>query len=505
MLILLSWVLARKPKVINPIIVENLASIKRSFNCLSGRKEFVPNREEFQTAGQKKLILISLDWTRPKDPPLSLGHASILACLRQHNIDVFPRSWSVNVPNFSPDDVVEFIMIHANPCIDVAIGAFVWNEKAVQHILRKLKKYKFPGKVILGGPQVSYVKKGVEEYYPYADIYIRGYAENALVKLMLSKKPFPCIKGVHYFGRPDLGLSAAAELDVLPSPFLTKLIPPQRLIRWETQRGCPFRCAFCQHRESDVTMKRRQFPISRIIQEAEWIAKYSNIQDVAVLVPTFNSGPYYLDIMDKLIEEKYRGKLSLQCRIEMVKEEFLNKVAQLNETAETVLEFGLQTTDPKEQAIIDRPNNMKIVEKVLAKIRERNIKIDVSLIFGLPGQTITTFKKSIDFCFDHKVPVIHAFPLMLLRGTPLHERKAELGLVESYEIASTEIDRVQTDIPHVVASPSFTYEEWKEMSKIAESLECSIKNISKSSKENHNAKQYFHYENINSSDNININ
>ncbi|CAG8546181.1 1229_t:CDS:2 [Gigaspora rosea] len=357
MLVLLSWVLARKPK----------------------KRIFVPNREEFQTVAQKKLILISLDWTRPKDPPLSLGHASILASLRHHNIDVFPRSWSVNVPNFSPDDVVEFIMIHANSCIDVA---FVWNEKAVQHILRKLKKYKFPGKVILGGPQVSYVKKGIEEYYPYADIYIR----------------------VHYFRRPDLGLSAASELDVLPSPFLTKLIPPQ---------------------QSDVTMKRHQFPVSRIIQEAEWIAKHSNIQYVA-------------------------------CRIEMVKEEFLNKVVELNDTAETVLEF------------------------------ERNIKIEVSLIFGLPGQTITTFKKSIDFCFNHKVPVIHAFPLMLLRGTPLHERKAELGLVESFEIALTEIDRVQTDIPHVVASPSFTYEEWKEMSKIAESLECSIKNISKSSKENHN-------------------
>ncbi|CAG8534268.1 16910_t:CDS:2, partial [Dentiscutata heterogama] len=336
--------------------------------------------------------------------PLSLGHASILASLRHHNIDVFSRSWSVNVPNFLPDDVVEFIMMHANP----------W-------------------KVILGGPQVSYVKKGIEEYYPYADIFIRGYAENALVKLMLSKKPFPYIKGVHYFGKPDLGLSAVTELDTLPSPFLNKFIPPQRFIRWETQRGCPFRCAFCQHRESDVSMKRRQFPMSRVIQEAEWIAKHSNIQDVAVLDPTFNSGPYY---------------------------QFLDKVVQLNDTAETILEFGLQTTNPKEQAIIDRPNNMKIVEKVLTQ--------------------------SIDFCFNHKVPVIHAFPLMLLRGTPLHERKTELGLVESYEVASPKIDRVQTDIPHVVASPSFTYEDWKEMSKIAESLETSAKNISKSFDGKHN-------------------
>ncbi|CAG8661282.1 19729_t:CDS:2 [Cetraspora pellucida] len=451
MLFLSPWVSARKPKIINPLIVGHLlfATLKRTFNCSSIRSGLVLNRGEFQTIAQRKLILISLDWTRPKDPPLSLGHASILANLKHHNIDVFSRSWSVNVPTFSPDDVVEFIMMHANPHHDVALGAFVWNEHAIQHILSELKKHKFPGRVILGGPQVSYVKKGIEEYYHYADIYIRGYAENAIVKLMLSKTLFPCIKG--------------------------------NFIRWETKRGCPFHCAFCQHRESDVSMKRRQFPMSRVIQEAEWIAKHSSIQDVAVLDPTFNSGPYYLDIMDKLIKEKYRGKLSLQCRIEMIKKEFLDKVVQLNDTAETVLEFGLQTTNPKEQAIIDRPNNMKVIERVLTQIRERKIKIEVSLIFGLPEQTITTFKKSIDFCFNHKVPVIHAFPLMLLRGTPLHKRKAELGLVESYEVASPTIDRIQTNIPHVVASPSFTYEEWKEMSKIAESLEISTKNVSKSS------------------------
>ncbi|RIB26584.1 hypothetical protein C2G38_2240688 [Gigaspora rosea] len=223
----LSWVSARKSKVINPNIVKNLASIRRTFNCLSARKEFVPNREEFQTVAQKSA-------------------------------------------NFSPDDVVEFIMIYAKPCIDVAIRAFVWNEKAIQHILRKFKKFKFSGKVILGGPQKFYL--------------------------------------------------------------LTKLIPPQRFIRWETQRECPFRCALCQHRESDVTIKRYQFPVSRIIQEAERIAKYSNIQNDAVLDPTFNSGPYYL--------------------------------VQLNYTIEMVLESGLQTTDSKEQARIDRPNNMKLVEKV---------------------------------------------------------------------------------------------------------------------------------------------
>ena len=423
------------------------------------------------TNSKKKLILISLDWTRPKDPPLSLGHASILASLQYYGIESFARSWAVNSPTFSPHLVRDFIMLHAHPQIIVAMGAFVWNEKAIQSILTELKLLKFPGRIILGGPQVSYVKKDIERFYPQADIFIRGYAENALVKLIQSEERFPSIRGIHYAGKPDLGLSAISDLENLASPLLAGLIPPQRFIRWETQRGCPFRCAFCQHRESDVTMKRRQLSLSRIIQEAEWIGKHPIIQDIAVLDPTFNSGPYYLDVLDKLIEVKYKGKIALQCRIEMVKKDFLDKIVQLNDTGEVLLEFGLQTIHHKEQAIIDRPNNMKLVEKNLTEIRERNIKCEVSLIFGLPSQTLTSFKQTIDFCLRHKIPTIKAFPLMLLRGTTLYDRKSELGLVESYEVASPGIDRLQVDIPHVVASPSFTYEEWKEMAAMAACLE----------------------------------
>jgi len=218
-------------------------------------------------------------------------------------------------------------------------------------------------------------------------------------------------------------------------------------------------------------MQRRQFDFDRVMNEIEWISRNTIIQDVAVLDPTFNSGPYYLSIMDKFIKEKYRGKLSLQCRIEMMKPEFLDKIEQLNQFGKVTLEFGLQTIHPEEQLIIDRPNNIKIIEKILTEVKARNIQCEVSLIFGLPKQTIASFKQSIDFCLRHQIPTIHAFPLMLLRGTPLYEKKEQLGLVESNEIASPEIDRLQTNIPHVVSSPSFSYENWREMAMMAEKLE----------------------------------
>ena len=421
---------------------------------------------------KQKLLLLSFDWTRPKDPPLSLGQASLLAKLNQEKVPVVHNAWSVNHESFRVEQAIDFAMSHADEGVDLAMGAYVWHEPHTQKLLKSLKKAGFPGDIILGGPQISYTKKPgeLEQHYPEADVFIRGYGEDALTRLWLSDEEKPPIAGVHYAGEPDLGLSASVDLDNLPSPYLSGVIKPQRFIRWETQRGCPFKCAFCQHRESDVSMVRRQLDFSRVMQETQWMLDNPVIQDVAVLDPTFNSGPHYLDILHKLADGGYSGKLALQCRVEMVKEDFLEAVTALNRTAQVVLEFGLQTIHRDEAKLIQRPNNMRKVTRILTETRKRNIATEVSLIFGLPGQTLSSFAESIQYCKNLSVPTIYAFPLMLLRGTPLHAAKEQLQLVESSDL-DLKIDRVQENIPHVVASPSFTQADWNAMAKLAEELD----------------------------------
>lgn len=422
----------------------------------------------------RKLIQIALDWTRPKDPPMSLGHASILAYLTQHNVRVFEKSWSVNHPSFDVKQVVDFAMTHAATDTDFAIGAYIWNEQAVQTILTTLKQENFPGRLIVGGPQVSYVtdNKMLEDYYPQSNIFIRGYAEQALLKLIMAQDPFQAIKGVHYFGVPDLGGSATADLETLPSPFLTGLIAPQPFIRWETQRGCPFSCSFCQHRAPEKEyLSRRHLNRSRIEAEIDWIGQNPIIRDIAVLDPTFNSGPHAIETLDLLHLSGYKGKLSLQCRAEMVTPDFMRAVSELNQQARVVLEFGLQTIHKEEQREIERPTNLTKVSRILKECLDAKIALEISLIFGLPGQTLDSFKQSVDYCISLGVPVIHAFPLMLLRGTNMHMRKHQLGLIESSDIHTPAIDRLQKDIPHVVASKSFTYSDWCKMAELASWLE----------------------------------
>ncbi len=419
----------------------------------------------------RNLLITALDWGRPKDPPISLGLGSIVANLYRHKVAVTPKSYAVNNPNFKASDVSDFILSNSDKYSDVAFGAFVWNEKATQEILHTLKKARFPGRIIIGGPQVSYVKRGLEEYYPQADIFIRGYAEEAMAKLFTSSQEKPEIVGVHYAGEVDKGLSASANLERLPSPFLEGIIAPQRFIRFETQRGCPFRCSFCQHREADISQVRRNFALSRIMAEIDWITSNQIIQDIAVLDPTFNSGNQYLQVMDRFIQGKYSGKLALQIRLEMMIPAFFDHLENLNKTGRVVIECGIQTIHKNEQKLIDRPNNMRVVSENLKEAKKRGIETEVSLIFGLPGQTVSSFQESVDFCKASGADKIFAFPLMLLRGTPLFDLKKTFSLKESSDINLEKINRVQSDIPHVVSSYSFNEDDWQEMAKIAEGLE----------------------------------
>lgn len=78
---------------------------------------------------------------------------------------------------------------------------------------------------------------------------------------------------------------------------------PQPFIRWETQRGCFYRCNFCQHREPNNALLpgKRCIPLSRTVAEIEWIHSNKVIQDIAVLDPVFNSGVYYLSHLNNLV------------------------------------------------------------------------------------------------------------------------------------------------------------------------------------------------------------
>jgi coproporphyrinogen III oxidase-like Fe-S oxidoreductase len=150
--------------------------------------------------------------------------------------------------------------------------------------------------------------------------------------------------------------------------------------------------------------------------------------------------------------------LSLQVRFERITETFLELCSQLH----VHLEFGLQTADINESRTIERSNNMNRVGRSIALIQRWNQSFEVSLIYGLPTQTLHSFKQSIAYLQQRNVGIIKAFPLMLLEGTQLAKDKDKYAIVEDV------ID--DSGIPHVVSSCSFTRREWLVMQGYAKNL-----------------------------------
>ena len=405
---------------------------------------------------KRTVVLISGTWQRNKDPRIPLGHASILTKLEQQShLTIHSVIVPVNQPFSHTYQHIWNLVAELPKCsVDVAIGVYVWSEEWAQSLMIFLRKQGFSGRLILGGPQISYVQHGLEDIYPHADVFIRGYGEEALASVVNS--PFrKRIVGVHWAGQQDLCNQAHIDLTDLPSPWLKNgIFANQTFIRWETQRGCPFQCSFCQHQEAGARLPQRELSFDRLQQEIVLFSQ-SGIKEIAVLDPVFNQSPYATSILETFQKHNFKGKLSLQCRAETLSDAFLEAASKLD----VVLELGLQTIHKEEELAIQRRNNIPRFEQVLSKIQDLGMAHEVSVIFGLPMQTQKSFIETISWCLKNSVPTIKAFPLLLLRGTAMSTHRTQWSLKTT-----------NAPMNMVVSSSTFTNEEWQFMAQISEVL-----------------------------------
>lgn len=405
----------------------------------------------------RNVVLVAIDWQKRGDGKTSLGIASIAATLKAAGIRYRLVEGTISDPDFCLEDLqsrIQQALDEMGPNTLLGFGVFVWNDEAVCDLLGKLILPE-DGRIVLGGPQISYTSAGgLEPAYPLAHLFIRGAGENAMLRLARGESLGQC--GVHSAGQPDLGLQSELPLEGLPSPFLHGVVKIAPEMRWETQRGCTFKCGFCQHRDPDGRQPTRMFDLDRLAAEAKFFAD-NHVKRISILDPIFHtSDRHAVAVLNLLKQSGVTAQIALQCRFEMLTEVFLDALEGLNVT----LEFGLQTTSSSVSKLIQRHNNMSKVEEKLGLVKHRGIDFEVSLIYGLPTQTLDSFKASTEWCRRQQVPRVMAWPLMLLRGTPLYEQKAKYGLLES----------VGNAIPVVIASNSFTESEYKAMADIAEAL-----------------------------------
>lgn len=406
-------------------------------------------------------LLISFDLVRPGERSPSLAIASILAHQRNdarrrdrmtvehHSINMLEVGGQARVEDFQIQ--LEARQVHRFDCI--ALSAYIWNEYLLNPFIALLRELGFDGKVVLGGYQVTYGREAeLLQRYPDCQVFIAGQAEQAFAELP-----------EHLGAEAPLFLNVPVEFEQLASPYLTGTLPVPLgagMVRMETKRGCPYRCSFCAHRDL-ITRSVHRHPMERVFQELA-LLNDRRVQRINVLDPIFNAGKEHLEVMREVVRLGMRSTFTLQSRFENIRGEQGAAFLELCTQSNFHLEFGLQTTDHEVSKHIDRANRMDLVDAALEQLVARDIPFEVSLIYGLPGQTVESFQRSIGHLHAKGCTDIKAWPLMLLPGTKLHDRKEQWGMREE---ALGEFK-----IPVVTESHAFTREEWERMKNMAERL-----------------------------------
>lgn len=299
------------------------------------------------------------------------------------------------------------------------LSLYSWNAARLLAAAEALKAAAPSTLVVAGGPVASAEPERVLEYREgrAVDLAVAGEGEAAMADivaaLMAGEAP----------GGPVIR-RAFADPKALPSPWLDGTLDPGR---WggaaiELTRGCPYRCAFCY--ESKGEGRLRRFPLETVAAELELFRK-SGVEEVFVLDPTFNADPRRMAEALKIFRDRGRG---LRFVVELRAETLDRSQASLLSSIDCSVQLGLQSSDPAVLALVDRKLDPDAFARKTALLDREGVVWGLDLIYGLPGDSLAGFRRSLDYALGLGPNHIDVFRLAVLPGTALRDRAAALGV-----------------------------------------------------------------------------
>ena len=338
------------------------------------------------------------------------------ACLKQAAaaipdvcVDIIPES----IVSYLGDAALMRYILDVKPDI-VGFTGFSWNIERSLYLATTIKSYYQPG-IIFGGPEVTADNSLIKS--PSVDVCVHGEGEQAFQSLLQEPAAWE-----------QKQVTGSAGRSLGPSPYLVDLLEPEieNMMLLETQRGCPYRCAFCYYNKS---RKRQSFvDDATLLDSIQW-AVDQRLGELYILDPSLNIRPGLKSLLDKISKINKDGRLAIfsEIRAEAIDE----NLADLFVAAGfSWFEIGLQSTNPRALEIMQRPTDLQRFLDGTRRLKQRNIVPQIDLIIGLPGDDIEGFGRSVDFVARHDIhDDVQVFPLAVLPGTDFRRHSRELGLI----------------------------------------------------------------------------
>jgi radical SAM superfamily enzyme YgiQ (UPF0313 family) len=302
-------------------------------------------------------------------------------------------------------------------CDVVLFSTYVWNERISLEIAKNLKKKDSKKYILFGGPSVPDNKYGNAEKFlrdnPFIDVAIHQEGERSIHKLLEefpnnNLKDTPNISFIDDKGKYNSNsiLPRLRDFDNCPSPYLVGIFddlikknPNEKwLASWETNRGCPFSCTYCDW-GSATNSKVSRMHLDRVFAELDWFSKHK-VEFIFCCDANFGMLPRDYDIVMKAIENKKKWGYPHVLSVQNTKNarERAYKVQKL--LADSGLSKGvtlaMQSVDPHTLKTIKRDNiSTEDYQELQKRFTKDGIPTYTEFILGLPGDTYQSFASGV--------------------------------------------------------------------------------------------------------------
>ncbi len=296
----------------------------------------------------------------------------------------------------------------------IGFSAYVWNARISLEAARRIKQLHPNRLVIFGGPHVPDHAESFLRSNPFIDLVVHNEGEKTFVELLsrLPERDWGGIRGISYIDAAGNFVRAAPvermrDLEELPSPFLNGIFddliasnPDEQWIGlWETNRGCPFQCTFCDW-GSATAGKVTKFEFDRLHRELDWFAA-REVKYIFVCDANFGIQKRDVEIAEAVAAIRERTGFPHGFSVQNTKNATERAYQTQKILADAKLNKGvalsMQSLDPTTLKNIKRDNiSLETYFELARRFTADKVETYSDIILGLPGETYDTFRNGVD-------------------------------------------------------------------------------------------------------------
>ena len=379
----------------------------------------------------------------------NLGVYLITAYVRKHDPDIDIQYAEYTI-NHNTDEILRDVYSHNADAI--GFSCYIWNIDVMLDLIRDMKQLRPDMPVIVGGPEVSYRAEDIMKEIPEIDIVMRGEGEESTLHLLhwldrkmrhfQSEKPVGFIEGreaiedggdntTNEYELADIGGITYRDGDrilstpdnklmnlddvVFPYPDVAGEPDKNRIIYYESSRGCPFRCSYCL---SSIDKQFRERSLELVLPELQYFLD-RDVKQVKFIDRTANADKKHITAIWKYLIAHDNGitNFHFETEAEILDDDEIELISYMRPGL-IQLEIGVQTANPDTLREIRRPSDIGSIGEKVARIHAfHNAHIHLDLIAGLPYEDLVSFRKSFDVVYGMQPDQLQLGFLKVLSGS----------------------------------------------------------------------------------------